>query len=158
MIQTLGNLAITYSPEESKHMPPQEPKFPKRDLNQTAIDAIATRINSYEQSWKRRWEESYTRWKDRMERLLSIVEQSVTTADRINKRAELQIQTQKKIDALADKLDQFAELEHERDLKWDTRLTRITASIEGYQVLAQQQAQNVEKMMKLATLMMQKAA
>lgn len=86
-----------------------------------------------------------------MERLESTVEQSGTTADRIDKwiekigkflgtAAELQIQTQKKIDALADKLDQFAELEHERDLKWDARLNQITASIEGYQVLAQQQA------------------
>ena len=51
-----------------------------------------------------------------------------------------------------------AAVEHERYLKWNARLKRITASIEGYQVLAEQQAQNVEKMMELATLMMQKAA
>lgn len=31
-------------------MPPREPQFPKCDLSQTAIDAIATCIDSYEQS------------------------------------------------------------------------------------------------------------
>lgn len=31
--------------------PPREPQFPKRDLSQAAVDAIATRIDSYEQAW-----------------------------------------------------------------------------------------------------------
>ena len=48
----------------------KEPQFPKRDLNQAAVDAIATRIDTYEQVWQRHWEESDKRWDDRMDRLL----------------------------------------------------------------------------------------
>lgn len=35
----------------------KEPQFQKRDLSQIDVDAIATRIDSYDQAWDRRIEQ-----------------------------------------------------------------------------------------------------
>ena len=134
---------------------PKEPSFPKRDLNQATIDAIATRIDAYDQAWERRWAESDKRWNERMERLESSVERISTGVEEIRgfmgQAAELQIQTQNKIDALGDKLDRMAQIEHERDLKWDARMDRIAGSLEASQ-------QTVAELTKLVTVLVNRVA
>ena len=134
---------------------PKEPAFPKRDLSQAAVDAIAARIDSYDQSWQRRWEESDKRWEERMERLEAIVERSVATADRIETKVEeiaqfigtateVQKATQIRLEKLEEKVDRRFDMLAQS-------LERINESLQGYQALSQQQSRNVEKMMELAT-------
>lgn len=140
-------------------MPPKEPQFSKRDLTQSAIDVIATRIDSYDQSWERRWEESDKRWDARMERLEAIVERSVVTADRIDQKVEEIAQfigtateeqraTQIRLEKLEEKVDR-------RFDALTQNLSDINEALRGYQALSQQQSRNVEKMMELATAVIQ---
>ena len=138
---------------------PKEPTVQGRSLNQSAIDAIAARIDSYDQSWQRRWEESDKRWDARMERLEAIVERSVATADRVETKVEEIAQfigtateeqraTQIRLEKLEEKVDRrFDALAQ--------NLSDINAALRGYQALSQQQSKNVEKMMELATALIQ---
>ena len=124
---------------------PKEPAFPKRDLNQSAVDAIATRIDAYEQSWQKRWEESDRRWDARMERLETLVERTAEGIEEIRSflgtAAEEQRAARLRLEALEEKVDR--------------RFDALTTSLEGFQALSQQQSRNVEKMMELATAVIQ---
>lgn len=71
-----------------------------------------------------------TRFDERMERVGQRLEES---ADFLGTASEMAIASQNKIDALGDKIDRMVELEHERDLKWDTRIAQLTESINRQQ-------------------------
>ena len=115
----------------------KEPQFPKRDLNQTAVDAIATRIDSYEQQWERRMDRLF----EGIERIETRVEE---IADFMGRSAEIQIQTQNKIDGMAEMIRQ-------QDERWERRLDRLTESIENQQT-------TTHELIKLVTVLAQKVA
>ena len=138
---------------------PKEPQFPKRDLSQAAVDAIATRIDAYDQAWQRRWEESDKRWDERMQRLEAIVERSVATADRIDQKVDeiAQFIGTATEEQKASRL-RLEKLEEKVDRRFDAlaqNLSDINEALRGYQALSQQQSKNVEKMMELATALIQ---
>ena len=141
---------------------PKEPTVQGRSLNQSAIDAIAARIDSYEQAWQRRWDESDKRWDARMERLEGIAERIGTGVEEIRgfiaESAELQIQTQNKIDALGDKLDRMAQMEHERDLKWDARMNQLGDRIDRISSNLEASQQTVSELTRLVTVLVGKVA
>ena len=141
---------------------PKEPTVQGRSLNQSAIDAIAARIDSYEQAWQRRWDESDKRWDARMERLEGIAERIGTGVEEIRgfiaESAELQIQTQNKIDALGDKLDRMVQMEHERDLKWDARMNQLGDRIDRISSNLEASQQTVSELTRLVTVLVGKVA
>ena len=141
---------------------PKEPTVQGRSLNQPAIDAIAARIDSYEQAWQRRWDESDKRWDARMERLEGIAERIGTGVEEIRgfiaESAELQIQTQNKIDALGDKLDRMVQMEHERDLKWDARMNQLGDRIDRISSNLEASQQTVSELTRLVTVLVGKVA
>ena len=119
----------------------KEPQFPKRDLNQTAVDAIATRIDSYDQAWERR-----------ISTLMDGIERMEQTSDRIAQRVDeiaefigTATQEQRATQIRLEKLEE----------KVDRRFDALTTTLEGFQALSQQQSRNVEKMMELATAVIQ---
>ena len=132
----------------------KEPQFPKRDLNQTAVDAIATRIDSYDQAWERRIAAQDEKWDARMhtlgEKVDRIADGVEEIRDFIGQAAELQVQTQHKIDRLSDKIDTMVDAMRQQDQAWDRRLDRLTESIEGQQA-------TTRELIKLVTVLAQKA-
>ena len=140
----------------------KEPSFPKRDLNQAAVDAISTRIDAYEQAWQRRWEESDKRWDERMDCLFEgigrIDARVEEIAGFIGQAAELQIQTQHKIDALGDKIDRMVQIEHERDLKWDARMNQLGDRIDRISSNLEASQQTVSELTRLVTVLVGKVA
>ncbi|MEM9218947.1 MAG: hypothetical protein AAGD25_32015 [Cyanobacteria bacterium P01_F01_bin.150] len=135
---------------------PKQPQFPKRDINQAAIDAIATKIDSYDQAWERRWIESENRWDIRMERLEASVERIAATGveeirNFMGQAAELQVQTQLKLDELATDIKTM-------NAAWDERMGRMAEAINGYQAIAQEQAKTTQELIRLVTVMAGKIA
>lgn len=127
---------------------PKEPTFPKRDLSQAAVDAIATRIDAYEQSWQKRWEESDRRWEERMQRLETLVERTAEGIEEIRSflgtAAEEQRAARLRLETLEEKVDR--------------RFDALTTTLEGQQALANRQAETVQELIKLVTVMSSKAA
>ena len=132
----------------------KEPQFPKRDLNQTAVDAIATRIDSYDQAWERRIAAQDEKWDARMHSLGEKVDRIADGVEEIRgfigQAAELQVQTQHKIDRLSDKINAMVDAMRQQDQAWDRRLDRLTESIEGQQA-------TTRELIKLVTVLAQKA-
>ena len=134
---------------------PKEPTVQGRSLNQSAIDAIAARIDAYDQAWERRWEESDKRWNERMERLESSVERISTGVEEIRgfvgQSAELQIQTQNKLDALADDIKQM-------NASWDTRMNQLGDRIDRIAGNLEASQQTVAELTKLVTVLVNRVA
>lgn len=134
---------------------PKEPTVQGRSLNQSAIDAIAARIDAYDQAWERRWEESDKRWNERIERLESSVERISTGVEEIRgfvgQAAELQIQTQNKLDALADDIKQM-------NASWDTRMNQLGDRIDRISSNLEASQQTVSELTRLVTVLVGKVA
>ena len=134
---------------------PKEPTVQGRSLNQSAIDAIAARIDAYDQAWERRWEESDKRWNERMERLESSVERISTGVEEIRgfvgQAAELQVQTQNKLDALADDIKQM-------NASWDTRMNQLGDRIDRISSNLEASQQTVSELTRLVTVLVGKVA
>ena len=133
----------------------KEPSFPKRDLSQAAVDAIATRIDAYEQAWQRRWDESDKRWDERMDRLFEgigrIDARVEEIAGFIGQAAELQIQTQNKLDTLAEDIKQM-------NASWDTRMNQLGDRIDRISSNLEASQQTVSELTRLVTVLVGKVA
>lgn len=90
---------------------PKDPTVQGRSLNQSAIDAIGTKIDSYDQQWERRMDRLF----EGIERIDSRVEE---IASFMGQAAELQIQTQNKLDTLAEDIKQM-------NMSWDSRMNQL---------------------------------
>ena len=140
-----------------------------RSLNQAAVDAIATRIDTYEQSWQRRWEKSDKRWDARIDRLFegidamkdtaqTIAQKVEEIADFIGTATEEQRATQIRLETLEEKVDRrFDQLTQTLD--------RMTASIQEQQKsidehlrVAEQQQATTQELIRLVTVIAGKAA
>ena len=126
-----------------------------RSLNQAAVDAIGARIDAYDQAWERRWEESDKRWEKRMDRMFEGIKRIDTRVEEIasfmGQAAEIQIGTQHKLDKLNDTIEK-------QQHSFDQRIDRLVKAMEGYQEISKEQAKSTSELIKLATLIMQKAA
>lgn len=147
----------------------KEPQFPKRNLNQTAVDAIATRIDTYEQAWQRRWEESDTRWDARMDRLFEGINEMKDTAQIITQKAEEiadfigtateeQRATQIRLEKLEEKVDRrFDQLTQTLD-RMTASIQEQQKSIDGHLRVAEQQQATTQELIRLIAAMAGKAA
>ena len=116
---------------------PKEPPVQGRSLNQSAIDAIATRIDSYDQAWEHRMDR-LTEQVDRIANGVEEIREFIGTATEQQKAVELRIV------ALEEKLD--------------SRLLQMTESISGYQEIAREQAKTTQELIRLVTAITNKFA
>ena len=118
----------------------KEPQFQKRDLNQAAIDVIATRIDAYDKAWE-----------CRMDNLFEGIERSTAGGEEIQKfmgeMAQQQIATQHKLDTVSDDIRELTSAIREQQ-----------KSIDGHLRVAEQQQATTQELIKLVTILSSKAA
>lgn len=135
-----------------------DPKFPKRDLTQAAVDSITTRMDSYDQQWERR-----------MERLFQGIERMETTANRIGERVEQiadflgtateqQKATQLRLETLEEKVDRRFDQLTQTIERLTGSVQEQQRSIDGHLRVAEQQSKNIEQLNQMVLLLLQRVA
>ena len=123
---------------------PKDSSFPKRDLNQATVDAIGAKIDSYDQQWERRMDKLF----EGIERIDSRVEE---IASFMGQAAELQIQTQNKLDTLTEDIKQM-------NMSWDTRMNQLGDRIDRIAGNLEASQQTVAELTKLVTVLVNRVA
>lgn len=123
---------------------PKEPTVQGRSLNQSAIDTIGAKIDSYDQQWERRMDRLF----EGIERIDSRVEE---IASFMGQAAELQVQTQNKLDTLADDIKQM-------NMAWDTRMNQLGDRIDRIAGNLEASQQTVAELTKLVTVLVNRVA
>ena len=123
---------------------PKEPTVQGRSLNQSAIDAIGAKVDSYDKQWERRMDRLF----EGIERIDSRVEE---IASFMGQAAELQIQTQNKLDTLADDIKQM-------NRSWDTRMNQLGDRVDRIAGNLEASQQTVAELTKLVTVLVNRVA
>ena len=123
---------------------PKEPTVQGRSLNQAAIDAIGAKVDSYDKQWERRMDRLF----EGIERIDSRVEE---IASFMGQAAELQIQTQNKLDTLADDIKQM-------NRSWDTRMNQLGDRVDRIAGNLEASQQTVAELTKLVTVLVNRVA
>ncbi|MEM9215300.1 MAG: hypothetical protein AAGD25_13240 [Cyanobacteria bacterium P01_F01_bin.150] len=122
--------------------PPNE-QF-SNDLNQTGVDTIITRIDAYDQKWEKRMDRLF----EGIDCLDVRVEEIATF---MGQAAELQIQTQNKLDELASNIKQM-------NMSWDTRMNQLGDRIDRIAGSLEASQQTVAELTKLVTVLVNRVA
>ena len=123
---------------------PKEPAVQGRSLNQATVDAIGAKIDSYDQQWERRMDKLF----EGIERIDSRVEE---IASFMGQAAELQIQTQNKLDTLTEDIKQM-------NMSWDTRMNQLGDRIDRIAGNLEASQQTVAELTKLVTVLVNRVA
>lgn len=117
---------------------PKEPTVQGRSLNQAAIDAIAARIDSYDQAWDRRMLELTESIKEMQSTAQQVAKNVEAITEFLGTAAEEQKATQIRLERLEEKVDR--------------RFDALTDTLQGFQSLAAQQAQTTDRLVQLLTM------
>ena len=119
---------------------PKEPKVKGRNLNQSAINAIGAKIDSYEQQWEHRIDSFF----EGIERITTGLEE---IRGFIGEMAQQQIATQHKLDAVSTDIGELTSAIHEQQ-----------KSMNGHLRVAEQQQATTQELITLVTILSSKAA
>ncbi len=133
-------------------------QFPKRDLNQAAIDAIATRIDSYDQAWDRRIEQLMVGINEMKDTAQAIAQKVDAITEFIGKATEEQRATQIRIENLEEKVDRRFDQLNQTLAQMTISIQEQQKSIDGHLRVAEQQQATTQELIKLVTIMAGKAA
>ena len=117
---------------------PKESTVQGRSLNQSAIDAIATRIDSYDQAWDRRMTELTASIKEMQATAQQVAQNVEAITEFLGTAAEEQRATQIRLEKLEEKVDR--------------RFDALATSLEGFQKLAAQQAETTDRLVQLLAM------